>query len=335
MRKEAKFWKTIKNKTVQCQLCAHNCKIADGKRGICRVRENEDGRLYTLIYSSCSSLAVDPIEKKPLYHFYPGTDCLSLGTSGCNFQCLHCQNSEISAARPEDLHMREISPEAAVAIAKERNCRGISWTYNEPTIWYEYSYDSAKLAKKVGLYTVYVTNGFINEDPLREISPYLDAMNVDVKAFTEEFYKKICKAKLKPVLQTCELAKERNIHLEVTYLVIPKHNDSLDEVRKFLSWVVKKLGNETPVHFSRFHPDHKMLDVPATPFETLLKIYDMAKDIGVLYPYIGNVPHGEYDNTKCPYCGNICVERHGYVTQITGVRDGKCTKCGKNIPITV
>jgi pyruvate formate lyase activating enzyme len=226
-------------------------------------------------------------------------------------------------------------PEDAVAMAKEQECRGISWTYNEPTIWHEYTFDTAQLAKKAGLYTVYVTNGYITEEPLREIAPYLDAMNIDVKAFNEKFYRTICKAKLKPVLATCERAKELGIHIEVTYLVIPGYNDSLDEVRDFCRWAVEKLGNDTPVHFSRFHPDYRMLNVPATPLDSLLKIYDIAKEEGIVFVYLGNVPHGEYENTRCLRCGNVCVERLGFTARVTGVRNGSCTRCGNKISIIV
>jgi pyruvate formate lyase activating enzyme len=230
-------------------------------------------------------------------------------------------------------YLRNITPEQTIELAREQTCQGIAWTYNEPTIWHEFSFDSAKLAKKVGLYTVYVSNGYINEDPLREISPFLDAINVDVKAFDDDFYKKVCKARLEPVLKTCELAKELDIHLEVTYLVIPGYNDSVDEVRQFCRWVVDKLGSSTPVHFSRFHPDYKMTDVPMTPIKTMLRLYDIAKETGIFYPYLGNVPQGEYENTICPNCGNICVERCGYSVTLNGIEDGKCTKCGTSILI--
>jgi pyruvate formate lyase activating enzyme len=333
MKKDARFWKGVGNKKVQCSLCSHNCKIDEGMFGICGVRKNENGKLYALIYGSCSSMAADPIEKKPLYHFYPGTNVFSLGTVGCNFKCKHCQNSSISMAMPNCSCIKEITPEQTIELAREYACQGIAWTYNEPTIWHEFSFDSAKLAKKAGLYSVYVSNGYINEDPLREISPFLDAMNVDVKAFNDDFYKKVCKARLEPVLKTCELAKELDIHLEVTYLVIPSYNDSVDEVRQFCRWVVEKLGSSTPVHFSRFHPDYNMTDVPVTPIETLLKIYDIAKESGILYPYLGNVPRGEYENTICPNCGNICIERCGYSVSLNGIRDGKCVKCGTSISI--
>jgi len=335
MKREAKFWEKLADKKAQCHLCPYNCKINDGKTGICNVRKNDDGKLYTLIYGSCSSMAADPIEKKPLYHFHPGTNAFSLGTVGCNFKCEHCQNYIISTATPDQFYIREVMPEEAISLAKQHGCRGIAWTYNEPTIWHEYSYDSMVLAKKQGLYTVYVTNGYINEEPLKELSRYLDAMNIDVKAFTEDFYKKICKAKLEPVLQTCELAKKLGIHIELTYLVIPEYNDSIDEIKNFCSWVLDKLGEDTPVHFSRFHPDNNLLDVPMTPMKTLQKIFDAAKESGILYPYLGNVPHGNYENTYCPSCGNLCVERLGYSINICGLKDGKCLKCNSSIPMII
>lgn len=331
MKKEAKFWKTLNSKKVQCVLCLHKCKIDEGKTGICEVRKNEGGKLYSLIYGSCSSMAVDPIEKKPFYHFHPGTNAFSVGTVGCNFKCKHCQNYGISTAKPDHSHLRDITSESVIEHVKNNNCQGIAWTYNEPTIWYEFSLDSSKLAKKHGLYTCYVTNGYIGEEPLKEISPYLDAMNVDVKAFTDDFYKNICKASLEPVLNTCELAKELKIHLELTYLVIPGYNDSLDEIKKFCNWVAEKLGNNVPIHFSRFHPDHNMTDVKATPIDTLLKIYDVAKNAGLLFPYLGNVPHGDYENTICPKCENVCIKRHGFSTDLKGITNGKCTNCGTKV----
>ena len=207
MKKEAVFWNKINDKKVQCNLCSHNCNINEGKVGICGVRKNENGKLQTLIYGSASSLASDPIEKKPLYHFYPGTFAFSMGSIGCNFKCSHCQNYTISTADTSFSYLKEITPDKVVELAKQHNCQGVSYTYNEPTIWHEFTLDSAKLVKKAGLYTCYVTNGYICQDPLREISSYLDAMNIDVKAFNDDFYRKVCKSRLEPVLNTCELAK--------------------------------------------------------------------------------------------------------------------------------
>lgn len=333
MKKEAKFWNSIENNRIQCRLCPHQCKINENKRGICGVRQNENGKLYTLIYGSCSSVAVDPIEKKPFYHLYPGTNAFSLGTVGCTFKCEHCQNYTISTALPEDVHLEEILPKKAVELAKQYGCKGIAWTYNEPTIWHEYSYDSAKLAKKEGLYTVYVTNGYINEDPLREISPYLDGVNIDIKAFNEGFYKKICGGELEPVLKTCILANELGIHLELTYLIIPNYNDSNDEIQRFCNWVKDKLGEDVPLHFSRFHPDYKMRNEQPTPVKTLLNAYEIAKKTGISYVYLGNVPQGEYENTICPNCGNLLVKRYGFSATIEGLKNDKCSKCGIKIPI--
>jgi pyruvate formate lyase activating enzyme len=333
MKKIANFWEKINDKKVKCNLCAHNCIIDKGKLGICGVRKNENGILYSLIYGSTSSLASDPIEKKPLYHFYPGTNAFSIGTIGCNFKCSHCQNYSISTAEINFPYLKEITPEQVVDLAKQHNCQGVSYTYNEPTIWHEFSIDSAKLVKKEGLYTCYVTNGFINEDPLRELSKYLDAMNIDVKAFDNDFYRKICKSRLEPVLNTCELAKELGIHIELTYLVIPGHNDELEDIKKFCKWIVEKLDDKTPIHFSRFHPDYKMLNVSITPMETLLKIYKVAKEEGILFPYLGNIYHGEYENTYCPKCRNISIERDNYTVNLKGLNKNKCSKCGNSLPI--
>ena len=328
MKKEAKFWKSLSDSKVQCSLCFHNCTIDSEKVGICGVRKNKNGRLFSLIYGSCSSIASDPIEKKPLYHFYPGTNVLSLGTVGCNFRCLHCQNFGISTVGPDFSHIKEITPEKTVDLIRQYGCQGIAYTYNEPTIWHEFTFDSAKFAKKNNFYTVYVTNGYISEDPLRELSSVLDAMNIDVKAFTNDFYKKVCKAHLQPVLDTCVLARELGIHLELTYLVIPGYNDSSKEIEKFCKWVFEKLGENVPVHFSRFHPDHNLINVPMTPMDTLLKVYDIAKKVGILYCYLGNVPAGDHENTNCPKCGSICIERKGFFVNNIGLKGDKCSKCG-------
>jgi pyruvate formate lyase activating enzyme len=333
MKKEARFWQPLENNKVQCLLCPHTCKINTNKRGICGVRENEDGKLVSLISGSCSSIADDPIEKKPLYHFYPGSLVLSLGSVGCTFRCAHCQNYSISTATPDEGYLQEVSPEDSVVLAKDHGCRGIAWTYNEPTIWHEYAFDTMQRAKKEGLYTVYVTNGYINEAPLKELSLYLDAMNIDVKAFTESFYKNICKARLEPVLRTCEQAKQLGIHLELTYLVIPGKNDTMDEIHRFCEWVVEKLGKDTPVHFSRFHPEYNLSDIPPTSKESLLQIFKIAQTTGLLYPYLGNIAHGDYDNTLCPVCKKVVIERHGFSAALKGLKEKNCRFCGTRLPI--
>jgi pyruvate formate lyase activating enzyme len=335
MKKEAMFWKPTKNETVQCFLCPHHCIIAPEKRGICGVRKNEQGRLFSLIYQACSSIAVDPIEKKPLYHFYPGSLVLSLGSVGCTFRCDHCQNYHISMARPEDLSLRDIPAENLSKIAQDQNCKGVAWTYNEPTIWHEYTIEAAKLVKNAGLYTVYVTNGYIEEQPLREIAPYLDAMNIDIKAFHDQFYRTVCKARLAPVLQTCEHAKKLGIHVEGTYLVSPGFNDDASEIKKFCDWVTHKLGTDTPVHFSRFHPDYKMTDIKTTPSSTLLSCHAIAKETGLQFVYLGNIAHGDYDNTYCPSCKNLLIARYGFSAEVEGLANGKCSRCGTIIPVRI
>ena len=335
MKKEALFWKPLKNQTVQCFLCPHHCIIAPEKHGICGVRKNEHGTLFSLIYQACSSIAVDPIEKKPLYHFNPGSLVLSLGSVGCTFRCDHCQNYSISMARPDEQPLHDIPASHLSKIAIEKGCKGVAWTYNEPTIWHEYTVEAAQLVKEAGLYTVYVTNGYIEEEPLKAIAPYLDAMNIDVKAFHEQFYQKICKAKLAPVLQTCERVKKLGVHLELTYLVIPGHNDTAKEIKGFCQWIVEKLGVDTPVHFSRFHPDYKMTDVTPTPLDRLLACHTAAKDAGLQYVYLGNIGHGDYDNTYCPSCRNLLVERYGFSANIKGITQGKCSSCGALIPIHI
>lgn len=329
MEKIAKFWEK-ENGNTRCNLCPHFCLIGNGQRGICGVRENKNGDLYTLIYASCSSAHADPIEKKPLYHFHPGSMVYSLGTVGCNFRCLHCQNYTISQAKPEEYFMEEIMPEEAVERAK-KCCDGIAWTYNEPTIWIEYAIDTAKIAKKNGLYTVFVTNGYINEEPLNEISKYLDAVNVDVKSIKQSFYKRICRAKVEPVLSACKNYKRKGVHVEITYLVIPTKNDDTEEIKKFCSWVIEEMGEMQVVHFTTFYPHYKMTDLPPTSFKKLLEIYNVAKREGLKYVYLGNVPHGDYENTYCHNCGNLIVERHGFYARARGIENGKCIKCGVKI----
>lgn len=367
---KAKFWNNGK-----CSLCYHNCAIKEGKRGICGVREVKNGELISLIYGKASSIHKDPIEKKPFYHFFPGSYSLSFGSIGCNFRCSHCQNYSISQVKFEEGYLQNVSKEEVFDLVRAKNCQGVSWTYNEPTIWHEFSYDSSKFLKEKtigispknivnksflsnifnknkieiseenvqgklnelkdfkgkGLYTNYVTNGYIQEEPLKELSYYLDAMNIDVKSFTEDFYKKICKAKLQNVLNTCEVAVRLGIWVELTYLIIPTKNDTEKEFKEFTQWAVNKLNSEVPIHFSRFHPDYQETELPATPIETLLKAYKIAKENGVKYVYLGNVMHGEYENTYCEKCGKLLIERIGYDIHRYD-KDGKCD-CGNRVKI--
>jgi len=329
---EAKYWHP-EGDAVRCELCPHACKIADGKRGICGVRENRNGTLFSLVYGLSTGPSVDPIEKKPLYHFHPGSKVLSYGTIGCNLKCLHCQNYTTSQATMEMPYLEKVGLEDIPLLCKRHGCGGVAWTYNEPTIWYEYNLDGCKLAKSHNLYTCYVTNGFMSEAPLREIAPYLDAMNIDVKGFREEFYTKVCKAKLKPVLDTCVRARELKIHIELTYLVIPTYNDSEAELSEFSRWVADSLGKDVPVHFSRFHPDYRLTDAPATPFQTLKNAHELAKKAGLEYVYIGNVPGSTEDNTYCPKCNALLIERQGFIINLNRVKNSACGKCGTKVNV--
>ena len=335
-RREAYLYDKLDDEKVHCKVCSHRCIIKNGKRGFCQVRENTDGTLYTLIYGLVSSEAIDPIEKKPLYHFLPGSMAYSMGTIGCNFRCRHCQNWNISQAKIEEAHVKYISPEDAVNNALVSGSKSIAWTYNEPTIWHEYTYDTAKLAKEAGLKTVYVTNGYITPEALEHISPYLDAFRVDIKAFTDEFYKKTCSAKLKPVLEATEMAKKLGLHVEIINLVIPTLNDSPEEIKAMCEWIRDSVGIDTPVHFTRFHPDYRMVQIPATPLTTLEHAYDIAIKAGIKYVYLGNVFEHEYENTYCPACRKLLISRAGFGIAATDLTsDGKCPICHEDIRIVL
>ncbi len=331
---EAMAWEELEGNKVHCYLCGHNCTIKEGKRGICGVRENRDGTLYSVIYGKAASLAVDPIEKKPLYHFYPGTQVLSYGTMGCNFSCRFCQNASLSNGDPESPYLEEYTVDQMVDRASRYS--GIAWTYNEPTIAYEFSYDVSKALKErkgenENSYSVYVTNGFIEDEPLEELAPYIDAMNIDIKAFTEEFYKDIVGGRLQKVLDTAKKAVELSLHVEVTYLIIPGHNDSADEIRQFCRWVKKNLGEDNVVHFSRFHPDHKMMDTPRTSKQKMKEARKIAKEVGLNFVYLGNI---RADNdTECPECGTTILSRSFFTSGQLNLDHGKCPKCGRDIPI--
>lgn len=333
--KEARFWKGLEDTKVQCLLCPVSCKISDGRQGLCGVRENMGGKLHSLIYGKASSVANDPIEKKPLYHFHPGTHVLSFGTVGCNLKCLFCQNYTISQVKFGTTPMRDIAPEEVLPLVERYGSSGVAWTYNEPSIWHEFTFDASKLVKEAGYYSVYVTNGYINEDPLREISPYLDAMNVDVKSFTEDFYRKLCKGRLQPVLDTCVLAKELGIHIELTKLIVPGENDNPEETRDFCRWVVENLADNVPVHFSRFHPDYKMRDRRMTPIETLNESYEIAQSEGLKYVYLGNIPPHPREYTFCPNCGKPVIERWGFSVGEMNLTENKCSFCGHEIDIVI
>lgn len=327
---EAEFW-TAEAGKVRCSLCPHACLVAEGKQGLCGVRGNRGGKLQSLIYGLASSIHPDPIEKKPLFHFLPGTTSISFGSIGCNLFCKHCQNFSISRAGLGDFDLTTISPEDVVKYAASARAKSVSWTYNEPTIWHEFTTASSKAAHAAGYKTVYVTNGYIQEAPLRELKGVIDAMNIDVKGFTDGFYKKTCGGRLQPVLTACEVAVGLGIHVEITYLVIPGLNDTEDEIAKFSKWVVDTLGAQIPVHFSAFHPDYKMVDVPPTSERTLSKAYDLARKAGLSFVYLGNILAGDRDDTHCPKCGAKVVEREGFSVLRTRLNGNRCGSCGGDL----
>jgi len=334
MIKEAMLYEKLDDGKVQCKLCSHRCRISPGKRGFCAVRENRGGTLYTLNYNVVSSEALDPIEKKPLFHFHPGSLAYSLGTIGCNFRCKHCQNWTISQIDIDEANAIEMSPEMAVERAVASGAKVIAWTYNEPTIWFEYTYDCARLAKEAGLATVYVTNGYITREGLEMIAPYLDAFRVDIKAFTEDFYRNITSAKLAPVLESSKLAKELGMHVEVINLIIPTLNDSPEEIREMVVWIRDNLGDDTPVHFTRFHPFYKLQDIPSTPLNTLEMAYNIAKEEGLKYVYLGNVAGTEHENTFCPECGELLIKRGMFSIEFNKLTNKQtCPRCGELISI--
>lgn len=326
---------TLEEKTVQCSLCAHRCRIKEGNRGICGVRLNEGGTLSATTYGLISAEAIDPIEKKPLYHYLPGTLSYSLGSVGCNFRCAHCQNWHISRAKVDNALLRPLSPIEGVQRAVGERCASISFTYNEPTIWHEYTLDMGNLARKEHLGTVYVTNGYITEEALNELAPMLEAFRVDLKSFSDEFYRKVCGARLQPVLDATVRAHELGLHIETVTLVIPGKNDTVEEMESLIRWVVDHCGPSTPMHFTRFHPDYQMMDMRATPVSTLEKIHHRAQALGVRFPYLGNVPGHSLENTYCPVCNALLIERSGYVTTLKGLHGTRCGTCGETIEIVI
>ncbi|MBW1797433.1 MAG: AmmeMemoRadiSam system radical SAM enzyme [Deltaproteobacteria bacterium] len=317
---------------IRCELCPRRCRVPAGKRGFCRVRENRDGRLYSLVYGNPCAIHLDPIEKEPFFHVLPGTTSLTLSTAGCNLECKFCENWEISQAAPEDVYGYDIPPEVMVSKAKEMGARSIAYTYAEPTIYYEYMSDIASLAKKEGLLNVIHSNGFINEAPLRNLCKVLDAAQIDLKGFTETFYSELSNGKLDPVLKTLKVLRQEKIHLEITNLVIPTKNDEMSVVKEMCLWIKRELGSDIPVHFSRFYPLHKLQRLPSTPIAMLEEARNVALSCGLEYVYIGKVPGHEGWNTFCPKCKRIIIQRIGYMIKEIHLKEGKCEYCGRPIP---
>ncbi len=332
-RKEALYYKKIDEKTVQCQLCPRACVLNEGMRSFCRVREPKDGKLYSLVYGLPCAVHIDPIEKKPLFHFLPGTSIYSIATAGCNYRCKNCQNWSISQSPPEDTYNYQLTPEEIVNQTLKQNCPSIAYTYTEPSIFYEYMLDTAKLAKRYGLKNMYHSNGSLNQKPVEEISLYLDGANIDLKAFNQEFYSKVCAGYLETVLNTLKILKQNKVWVEITNLVIPTLNDSPGEIEKMAIWIKENLGDEVPVHFSRFHPQYKLTSLHPTSVETLQKARQISLDAGLKFVYIGNVPGHPAENTYCPGCKRAVIRRVGYNILENNLNEqGHCKFCDYSIP---
>jgi pyruvate formate lyase activating enzyme len=344
---EAMLYEKLDNQRVHCALCAQRCRIAEGKRGLCGVRENREGTLYTLVYGQVISEAVDPIEKKPLFHFHPGTTALSIATVGCNFACTFCQNADISQASrqgrgllSDDMGVwrsRPITPpEAIVRDTRRQGCRSIAYTYTEPTIFFEYAYDVCRLAHEAEIANVFVSNGYMTPEMLDYVTsddapPLLDAANIDLKAFRDAFYRQQCSARLQPVLDSLTLMKRRGVWVEVTTLVIPGLNDSDEELRDIARFIATDLGIETPWHVSRFHPTYKLTDRPPTPVRSVQRAREIGLEEELRYVYVGNIPGDDGEHTTCPQCGRAVIRRMGYRIMSHDVEEGACRHCGATI----
>jgi len=326
VKREAYLYKRVEDNKVSCYLCNHNCVIADSRFGFCEVRENKKGILYSNVYAELAAACVDPIEKKPLYHFYPGSRSYSIATVGCNFKCSFCQNWKISQRSSDGLKSdSDVMPLDVVLTAKKNNCKSMSYTYTEPTVFFEYAYDIAKIAKKEGLYNVFVSNGYMSYQAIDMIAPYLDAANVDLKSFNEDFYIKNCKAHLRPVLDSIKYMKESGIWIEITTLIIPGENDSEEELTRIAKFIAS-VGVEVPWHISRFHPDYKFLRREPTPVETLIKARSIAKKAGLRYVYLGNIE--EDNNSYCYNCSKPVIERNGVGLPLNHLNNNICPYCG-------
>ena len=329
---EALFYEKMGDEAVQCQLCINRCTLSDGQRGFCRVREPVKGKLYTLVYELVCSVHIDPIEKKPLYHMLPGSKAFSVATAGCNSRCKYCQNWTISQRSPEEVANKRLSCSDLVATASAKGCKSIAYTYTEPIAFYEYSIESAKLAGKAGIHNIWVTGGKINPEPLKNACKYIDAANIDFKAFNDRFLREVCAQRLDNILETITIMANAGVWVELTNLIVPTLNDNFDDIKKMAGWIKQNLGPDVPLHFSRFWPQYKLRSLYPTPLETLKKAREIAMAEGLNYVYIGNVPEVGYESTVCPKCKNIVIKRQGYKVLENHVKkDGECGFCGNKI----
>lgn len=328
--KETMFY-TVTPRGVKCGICPNECNVKPGEISDCRNRVNENGKLYSIAYGNPCAMHVDPIEKKPLLHFHPRSKAFSIATAGCNFVCLNCQNWEISQTSPKKTRNYDLMPDKVVESCKKYNCLSIAYTYAEPVTFYEYMYDTSKLAHQSGIKNVMVSNGYINREPLKKLAPFLDAANIDLKSFENDIYLRLNAGTLQPVLDTLVTLKENNVWLEITNLIIPSWTDDLDMIKRMCGWLVSNGLAEYPLHFSRFHPMYKLTQLPETPLNTLIKARSIAIQEGLKYVYVGNVPGKGMENTTCPNCHEVVVERRGYSILSNDVSEGKCAGCGHEI----
>ena len=329
--REARYYEKQVEKKVTCKLCPHECRVADLERGTCGVRENRGGTYYTLVYGNPCSANIDPIEKKPMFHYYPTTSALSIATAGCNFVCKFCQNWEISQKRPEQVKSMKLFPKTLVDAALQRKCKTIAHTYTEPVIYYEYMLDCAIEGKRRGVPNVMISNGYIQEKPMRELCKHIGAVKIDLKAFTEKFYKDICAGELKPVLDTLLVLRDEKVWFEIVVLLIPTLNDGAKEIGDMTKWIVKELGGHVPVHFSRYYPTFMLKNIPPTPPESLQRARKIAMDNGVKFAYVGNLV-SDAENTYCPSCGKVLIERMRYYVTVSGMKGNRCKYCNEVIP---
>jgi pyruvate formate lyase activating enzyme len=326
----AKYWHAF-GESVQCDLCPHACALSKGKTGRCRGRRNDNGTLVTLGYGYPCAMNADPVEKKPLCHFLPGSLAFSIAVAGCNLRCKNCQNYSISQTSPLDTDVPFASPVEIVDAARSRGCKSIAYTYSEPAVWFEYMLDTAKAARAAGIKNIMVTSGYINTEPFTELTPYLDAAHIDLKSFDEKVYQNLNEGKLKPVLDTIQLAKKMGIWVEIVNLVVPEWTDDTAMIRKMCGWIRDHAGADTPLHFSRFFPLYKLANLAPTPRDILAKAQSIALEEKLNYVYVGNVPDLDA-NTYCPQCKSLLVERKGYRVKVSGMKGAACAKCGMKIP---
>lgn len=328
----ARNWQRLDQGRVRCDLCPRRCELGDRERGYCGVRRNADGVLYTLVHSRPCTVRSDPIEKKPLFHFFPGSDAFSLATAGCNFACEFCQNWRISQFRPDQVRSIDLPPRAVVDQARAAGARSIAFTYSEPVVFHEYVHDTSVIARAQGLGRVMISNGFINPGPMGQLLDVLDGVKIDLKSFRDTFYRQLCDGELRPVLSTLRLIRRRGVWLEIVVLVIPTHNDSDNEMRAMARWIVRELGPDVPLHLTRFHPTYQLTNLPRTSVTTIERLRRVARAEGLRYVYLGNVPSHPAENTRCHSCNHLLIERDGFRIRSNTIQDGQCPRCQTSIP---